>query len=345
MPEQLWQRPAFRWLVIMALLLFALATPLFAASFGAAQIDAADVWHALCHHLGGSCDVSAIKQRIVIDIRLPRVILAFVAGAGLALSGAVLQTVTRNPLADPYLFGISSGASLGAVIVIAVLGIGHGIGLPLGAFCGSALAVILVMAMSSRSGPGQVERMLLAGVATSFMLSAMTSLALYTSDPQATASVLFWTLGSFTRASWDNIWLPVVVTSSCLLLFIGFSRQLNAILAGEESARTLGVNVARLRVVMLLLSSLITATLVAYCGGIAFVGLMIPHLVRMLLGVNVLRSLLATCLAGGLFMVWIDVLARKLLPGQELPVGVITSALGSLFFLIILRRRSAGMGS
>ncbi|GAA5216796.1 FecCD family ABC transporter permease [Corallincola platygyrae] len=341
MTELLWRFPMFRVSAITALVIIALLSPMLAASFGAAQIEFADVWRATCAQLGGGCDISHIKQKIIIDIRLPRVLLAFIAGAGLALSGAVLQTVTRNPLADPYLFGISSGASFGAVMVIAVLGLGATIALPMGAFVGSALSVALVVAMSSRPGGNQIERMLLAGVAISFMFSAVTSLALYTSEPSATASVLFWTLGSFTRASWDTLWLPLLITGASLVLFLGFARQLNAVLAGEESARTLGVDVAKLRIGMLLLSSLITATLVAYCGGIAFVGLMIPHLVRMLLGVNVMRNLLATCLTGGLFMVWIDVLARKLLPDQELPVGVITSALGSLFFLIILRRRAS----
>ncbi|MFY0641959.1 MAG: iron ABC transporter permease [Bermanella sp.] len=320
-----------------------LLSAVMAVSFGAANISSGDVLSVLFNLVGADTDVSDIKQRIILELRIPRLILAFLTGAGLSLAGAVLQTVTRNPLADPYLFGIASGASFGAVLVIASIGGGAGwavgqMSITTGAFIGAALSVLIVLSLAGRGV--QIERMLLAGVAASFMFSAGTSLVLYASDPEAAASLLFWTLGSFTRANWDNLWVPSVVIISCLILFLGYSRALKAVLAGDETAKTLGVNVTRLRMGMLLLSSLLTATLVANTGGIGFVGLMIPHIVRRLLQSHQQYVLLACVLFGGVFMVWVDVLARSLVANNELPIGVITAAIGSVFFLLVLRKRS-----
>lgn len=355
-----------QWL-ILGLVILVIVTPIAAASFGAANIGFLDVLHVFITKLPQSFDtlnpttVNGITERIVMELRLPRILLAFVAGAGLSLAGSVLQTVTRNPLADPYLFGISSGASFGAVVmltlftgsglfesagVVANAGIFSGSGvfagllwfsLPFGAFIGASLSVLIVLALSGLGLNSQVERMLLSGVATSFMFGALTSLLLYFASPQATASVLFWSLGSFAKASWSLLILPTLVVGASLLIILGMKRQIMALQAGDETAHTLGVNVPKLRLNMLLLCSLITAILVATCGGIGFVGLMIPHTVRLLFPGR--QPIVLTALVGGLFMVWIDVLARCLLGNQELPVGIITAALGSFFFLLILRRR------
>lgn len=339
-------------LIAVMLLLAVLLTGLVASSFGAVDIAMADVLTAICAEVTGHCQLGGFKQQIIIDLRLPRVLLAFIAGAGLALSGAVLQAVTRNPLADPYLFGISSGASFGAVLFLTVfsgttlltLPFGPIFSLPVGAFLGSSLAVVLVLSIAGNQAVHQVERMLLAGVATSFMFSAATSGLLYQAEPQAAASILFWTLGSFARAQWTTLGFPALLICGCLVLFVGFKRHISAISAGDESAHTLGVSVAKLRLGMLLLSSLITATLVAYCGGIAFVGLMVPHLVRLVFANTGLNNFLVVSLVGGLFMIAVDLLARTLLENQEVPVGIITSAIGSVFFLMILRRRNQRRG-
>ena len=365
--------------VLVLIVIATLLTPLFAASFGAASIsfvDVISVFKSLFSHtpvpapveiLDGITatdnvsSVSSLNQRIILELRLPRILLAFVAGAGLSIAGSVLQTVTRNQLADPYLFGISSGASFGAVVVISlfsqagiftqlfdgalvVSSLGDQawwswsmLSLPVGAFIGASLSVMLVVAISGIGRTSQVERMLLSGVATSFLFGALTSLLLYFSSPQAAASVLFWSLGSFAKASWAQLWLPTVTVGASLLIMLAFKRQIMALQAGDESAHTLGVNVAKLRLSMLLLCSLITAMLVASCGGIGFVGLMIPHTVRLLFSGR--QPMILTAVLGGLFMVWIDVIARCLLTNQELPVGIITAALGSVFFLFILRHR------
>jgi iron complex transport system permease protein len=329
-------------IIIVVVLLASIFSPIAAVCFGAANIAVMDVLAAFQAMLGGTVELSDIKQRIILELRLPRVLLAFLCGAGLSLAGAVLQTVTRNPLADPYLFGISSGASFGAVLVIAAWGIGGSLtgqyAITMGAFAGSALSVMLVVSLA---GSGvQIERMLLSGVAVSFMFSSATSLVLYSSEPQAAATLLFWTLGSFAAASWTKLFLPALVISVSIAIFLAYSRPLRAILAGDESARSLGVEVNRLRVAMLLLSSLMTATLVATCGGIGFVGLMIPHIVRRLIASHSRHVLMGSAVLGGGFMIWVDVLARELLESSELPIGVITAAIGSVFFIVVMKRKS-----
>lgn len=318
-------------IALLVTVLAALFTLFTALSYGAADTSLTDVFKSIFTSTEGS-----FNTRIIVELRMPRTLLAFLAGSGLAIAGLILQTVTRNPLADPYLFGISSGASLGVVILMAFVGISTGFALSAAALAGSLVAMGLLILIAGRQQSGQVESMLLAGVALSFLFSAFTSLLLYWSDPQAVAAILFWTLGSFARAQWATLWLPFVVIVLCTFTMLSFRRQLNAMLLGDESAITLGVRVHRFRILMLVLSSLITAVLVAMCGGIGFVGLMVPHIVRFFISQGSLSGLLVTSLVGGTFMVWVDVLARTLLTNQELPVGVITAAIGSVFFLSLL---------
>ncbi|QRH02516.1 iron ABC transporter permease [Shewanella litorisediminis] len=331
-----------RELMVLALILACLLSPVFASIFGAVDIGFREAMSVYLHALIGErpVDVAYLDSRILLELRLPRILLAFVCGAGLALSGWALQLVTRNPLADPYLFGISAGASLGAIVVLS-LGITHGvllaIGLPLGAFIGASASVLVVLTLSGFGLQSQVERMLLSGVATSFLFGALGSLLLYFSSPQVTASVIFWSLGSFARAAWDMLWLPWLVFGAFVGFLLLVTRQLFALSAGDETAHALGVSVAKLRIISLLMCSLMTAVLVASCGGIGFVGLMIPHIARLLFPGS--QSLLIVAMLGGLFMVWVDVMTRSLLPPQELPVGVITAVVGSVFFLTLLFSR------
>ncbi|MGL6123855.1 MAG: FecCD family ABC transporter permease, partial [Shewanella sp.] len=255
--------------MLLVLGIITLITPIAATSFGAANISFMDVIHVFINKAMNLTQANAITERIVMELRLPRILLAFVAGAGLSLAGSVLQTVTRNPLADPYLFGISSGASFGAVVILTLFagagvvdnsdivahsGLFSGSGalsglrwfsLPIGAFIGASLSVLIVLALSGLGLNSQVERMLLSGVATSFMFGALTSLLLYFASPQATASVLFWSLGSFAKASWSLLALPTVVISASLLIILGMKRQIMALQAGDETAHTLGVNVPK----------------------------------------------------------------------------------------------------
>lgn len=309
-----------------------------ALSFGAADIAFSDVCQSIVYRIWPSeieNDVGFV-QRIIWELRMPRAILALLAGCGLAISGLILQMVTRNPLADPYLFGISSGASLGVVILITFTGGIFTVMTPVAAFIGSLIAMLMLIVIAGRRQSQQVESMLLAGVALTFLFSSFTSLLLYHTDPQAVTAVLFWTMGSFSRAQWETLLFPTVIITTCIIFMLAYRRQLNAMLLGDESAATLGINVNRFRTIMLLLSSLITATLVSMCGGIGFVGLMIPHIVRFFISQGSIFGILLTALVGGIFMIWVDILSRTILVNQELPVGVVTAATGSLFFITLL---------
>ena len=323
-------------ILIISSILLLIFTVAYAVSIGSVNLSLSQVVNALfCQ---SSCDINSIEQKIVWDIRLPRVLMALITGAGLSITGAMLQSVTRNPLADPYLFGISSGSALGAVTVMALLPAAV-ISITFGALVGGAISVALMLTLAGRSA-SHVERLLLAGVAVSFMLSAFTSLILYYSSPEIAATLLFWMMGSFSNSQWQELWMPYTMVAFGLLLFIIFRRWVSAIQAGDESAHTLGVPVSRLRLGMLIICSAITAVLVAHVGGIGFVGLMIPHICRFIVGAQIHRILVMCLLLGSTFMIWVDVIARSLLEHQVLPVGVVTSAVGSLFFFVILKSRS-----
>ncbi|WP_100067617.1 FecCD family ABC transporter permease [Shewanella benthica] len=324
-------------LFLTALIPVAVISPLIAIALGTANISLVDVVGAIWRAVNSMIEpgpMATISDRIIVELRMPRVLMAMVCGAGLAVSGSVLQSVTRNPLADPYLFGISAGASLGAIL--ALTGGISVLSLPVCAFLGSLIAVAVVMVMAR---DGQVETLVLSGVAISFLLSSMANLILYFGDPQATQMVLFWSLGSFSRATWGSLMLPAFTVIIATLIIYQFHRPLQALIAGDESAQTQGVSVLPLRLGMLLLTALMTSSLVATCGGIGFVGLMIPHVVRILTGSASASSLITTALLGAVLMVWVDLLARQILPSQELPVGVMTAMLGSVFFIGLLIKR------
>nr|WP_153664452.1 iron ABC transporter permease [Shewanella intestini] len=324
---------------LLALLIpFAIISPLIAIALGTANIHFNEVLGAITRTLMAQVSTDAktmLSDRIIVELRMPRAILAMICGAGLAVSGSVLQSVTRNPLADPYLFGISSGASLGAILALT----GGIVFLPLSvcAFLGSLIAVAVVVVMAR---DGQVETLVLSGVAISFLLSSIANLLLYFSDPQAMQAVLFWSLGSFSRATWSTLITPAVIVATAIVIIYQFQRPLQALMVGDESAHTQGVAVLPLRLGMLILTALMTSSLVATCGGIGFVGLMIPHIIRILIGSASASSLIATALLGGVLMVWVDLLARLILPAQELPVGVMTAMLGSVFFIGLLIKRN-----
>ncbi|WOT06768.1 FecCD family ABC transporter permease [Shewanella youngdeokensis] len=328
--------------VLLAILIpLAVISPLVAIVLGTANISLTEVIGAISRTVINCFEPDykmMLADRIIIELRMPRALMAMVCGAGLAVSGSVLQSVTKNPLADPYLFGISAGASLGAIL--ALTGGLTFLPLPICAFLGSLIAVAVVVVMAR---DGQVETLVLSGVAISFLLSSIANLVLYFGDPQAMQAVLFWSLGSFSRATWDTLMVPGFIVLFATIIIYQFQRPLQALMAGDESAHTQGVAVLPLRLGMLMLTALMTSSLVAACGGIGFVGLMVPHIVRMLIGSASSSSLIATALLGGVLMVWVDLLARLILPSQELPVGVMTAMLGSVFFIGLLVKRKQGI--
>jgi len=301
--------------------------------FGVVELGHQAVWQCITQ----SCEKS-IYDTILWEIRFPRILLGFLAGFGLALAGALMQNVTRNPLADPYLFGIVSGAGLGATLTQYLPASMQFITLPLASFLGSLLAVGIILIVLFQNNFRRIEHLLLAGVAVSFLLSSLTSFALYSGEAFSSNRVIFWLMGSLARADTSALlWIfPVIAISTVIALLLG--RQLDALLLSDDSARTLGIKVERLRIIVLILCAAITAVIVSYCGGISFIGLMIPHIVRPFVGITSAKLFIAVGLIGGCFLVWVDVIARTALGGQEIPIGVITSAMGSLFFLALLRK-------
>ncbi|MBV1910575.1 MAG: iron ABC transporter permease [Kangiellaceae bacterium] len=321
----------------VCLLIFSI---MFATSVGSVQVSLDNVFQSVfvCPHRPDNCGVEVLYQKIVWQIRLPRILMALLTGIGLSVTGAILQSITRNPLADPYLFGISSGSALGAVLVIWTVS-SSAISITLGALIGGISSVLLMLTLAGRSAT-QVERLLLSGVAVSFMLGAFTSLVIYYSDPETASALLFWMMGSFANSDWGDLPLPTLTTFIGIALFVVYRRWISAIQAGDEGAFTLGVPVNQLRLAMLIICSIITAVLVAQVGGIGFVGLMIPHICRFIVGSQLHKVLFMCITLGGSFMIWVDVIAHSFLEAQVLPVGIVTSAIGSLFFFVILKTRS-----
>lgn len=313
-----------------------------ALGFGPASVPLKDVWAIIGVHMGVDAGGgwSRSQDHIVWLIRAPRVVLGALVGAGLALVGTALQAVTRNPLADPHLLGISSGAALGAVLVVLYLGDFLGVfSLPIAAFIGAASSMLLVLVIAQRGGRLESDRLLLAGVAVSFVMMALVNLLLYTADHHAAASVVFWMLGGLGSARWDVLWLPAICVLGGICTLFVTARGLNALVSGEQTAISLGFNCERLRLQVFISTSLLTGVLVSLSGAIGFVGLMVPHMARALVGAEHRRLVPVSALLGALFLVWVDVVARTIIAPEDLPIGVATAALGGLFFILLLKRR------
>ncbi|WP_460949743.1 FecCD family ABC transporter permease [Pseudomonas marginalis] len=285
-----------------------------------------------------------IDEGVVWNYRLTRALVAAACGAGLATCGVILQSLLRNPLADPYLLGISAGASTGAVLV-ALMGVGGGlISLSAGAFVGAmaafALVILLARASGSASGTGQI---ILAGIAGSQLFNALTAFLITKSASSEQArGILFWLLGNLSGVRWPSVWLAVPVAVVGLAVCLWHRRALDAFTFGSDSAASLGIPVRRVQFVLVGCAALVTAVMVSIVGSIGFVGLVIPHAVRLLLGTGHSRLLPASALGGALFLIAADVLSRTLIKGQVIPVGVVTALVGApVFALILIGRRNA----
>ncbi|MDE1169068.1 MAG: iron ABC transporter permease [Pseudomonas sp.] len=331
---------AWRWLLaVLALLTLSLSIAL-AVSLGEMTIPLGVTIKALLNGLGlGDYPLPRIQQGIIWEYRLSRALAAACCGAGLAVCGAVLQALLRNALAEPYVLGVSAGASTGAVLVM-LLGLGGGlIGISLGAFLGAALActLVLLLAAGIRGGPTQV---ILAGVAGSQLFNALTAWIVSTSaNAEQARSVMFWLLGSLGGVRWPDVYLLAAVVAAGLLVCLLFARALDAFVFGEDAARTLGVAVAPVRLLLFGVTALITASIVSVVGAVGFVGLVVPHMARFLVGPGHVRLLLASVLIGAHFMVLADIASRLIVPGQVLPIGVVTALVGAPAFAFLLYRR------
>ncbi|MFC5993233.1 FecCD family ABC transporter permease [Pseudonocardia hispaniensis] len=339
---------ASRWgfrVVLLALAVGVVLSVVAAVSVGPIGVPPSVVWRSVWAHLldrAGSGDWPATQDTIVWEVRLPRVLLSVVVGAGLSVAGVVFQALVRNALADPYILGASSGASVGAAAVL-LLGVLSSLGayaLAGGAFAGAAAAVTLVFLAAQDRGRVSPLRLVLCGVAVAGVCSSLTSLIVITDDDiDAARAVMSWTLGSLASARWDLLGLPSAVVVIGTLWLLLRARRLNSLSLGDETARTLGVDLRRFRAELIVVASLVTGAVVAVSGAIGFVGLMVPHMVRLVVGADHRRLLPVAALGGAIYLAWVDVAARTLLQPREIPIGVLTALLGGPFFVALIRRR------
>ena len=321
---------------------FLLLLSMVAVTQGSVPIAAGQLWQSLKLLATAASETEyAMAHRIIIELRLPRVLLGLMVGAGLALTGLLLQTVTRNELADPYLFGLSSGSAAGAVFVITFTGDVLGLfTLPLAAMTGglaSVAAVLLLLRGYANHSPGQ---MILAGLSVSFLFNALTYGMTFLGDQRAAQTVLFWTMGGLGTARWNNLLLPFIGLATVLIFALRRNVALDALLTGDLTAHSLGVAPEKLRQQTFLVCAMATACFVATSGVIGFIGLMVPHLVRHWTGPLHRKAFLPTLLIGAALLVGSDLLSRILLAPQELPVGVITAGVGAIFVMRIVLRNS-----
>ncbi|MFT2692913.1 FecCD family ABC transporter permease [Clavibacter zhangzhiyongii] len=330
-----------------------LAAPLvlaIAMGVGSVSVSPLHVAQVVLHHALGADPlgpgVDPIDDQIVWEYRAPRVLLALVTGAALALAGTVLQTLIRNPLADPFVLGIASGASLGAVAALVVGASAAGILATLGvtgaAFAGALGTLALVLALGRRGGRVDPARLVLVGVSISSLLQALTSWLQLQASPDQIAGVLFWLLGSVSGASWTSLALPASALALGLVGLLGGARTLDALLLGDDRAASLGVDLSRSRTILFAVSALLTAAAVSVAGGVGFVGLIAPHLVRLVVGPGHRRLLPLAALVGGLFLVLADLAGRTLTAPRELPLSIVTALVGVPVFLAVLLRADGG---
>ncbi|WP_200943021.1 putative F420-0 ABC transporter permease subunit [Cellulomonas sp. Root485] len=328
-------------LLVLAGLAALVVTVLVTVTIGPADLGVAEVARSIAGHLGLPVEgVPRLHDAIVWDLRLPRVLTAAAVGAGLALAGAVMQSLTRNPLADPYLLGLSSGASLGAV---AVLVVGVSLLLPVAAFAGALLALVATLALARSGSTLSPGRTVLAGLAVSQMAAAGTSFVIFwSSTGDSYREILNWLLGSLAGATWASVaiaGIAVVAVGTVLLLS---ATRLDAFAFGDTSAAALGIDVDRTRWTLMTVVALLTGAMVAVSGAIGFVGLILPHAVSSLTGPAHRRLLPVAALSGAVFLIWADTLARTVFDPRELPVGIVTALIGVPVFAFLLRR---GKGS
>ncbi|MCQ2069717.1 MAG: iron ABC transporter permease [archaeon] len=308
-------------------------------SFGHLAIGNFDSWH------------SGVQYDIVINVRAPRVAMAAVVGASLAMAGVVMQATVQNPLADPYILGMSSGASLGATIAIAI-GVSGFLGSLFGsygiaacAFMGSFFSAMAVLALSSAGGRTTSVKLVLSGTIIASLFGAVSNLIVVLfANKDEMQEISFWLMGSFANSTWTEITIPAAALIVSVVYLFTQIRNLNTMLAGDEVATTLGIDLSKKRRIYVVFTALMTATSVCFCGMIGFVGLIIPHVVRGLTGTNHWKLLPVSAMVGAIFLVVSDILCRILVSGSELPIGIITAFCGAPVFAYIMIKRTYNFG-
>lgn len=344
------ERKKFR-VILMLLFGILLISIIFSMSIGAMNIDPGITYKIILKNLFGiQFDNSEIlssgaSYNIIWKIRFPRVLLGLITGMGLALSGAVMQASVQNSLAEPYILGISSGATLGATFSI-MLGISGMKLFPSGgiafwAFIGAIGATAAVLLLSSMGGRPSSSKMVLSGTVINAICSSLSNYIISIgNNTEGIQTLKFWTMGSLASSKWDNLLFPAVVVCIVCIFFLFQSRILNTMLIGDEAAITLGINLSKYRKLYMSITALLIGVLVSSCGIIGFVGLIIPHISRSIVGTEHRRLIPFTILLGGLFMIWADAYARIAIPNAELAIGIVTSLIGAPFFVYILVRNN-----
>ena len=318
---------------------------IFAIHIGAVDLTPEWIYQIMINHLSGkevyAVEWPAFADGIVWGMRLPKVLVASCVGAGLSLVGIMMQAMTKNSMADPYLLGISSGASCGATAAILVgsLPVIGAVTVQAGAFVGAIVSSVLVFIMAGASGRVSSTKLILSGTAISSLFSAMSSLLIFMqNNDRKLSSVLFWMTGSFASAAWKDV-LPVLVALViCIAVMLLLNKALDALLLGEEIAITIGVDVPKMKILIIIMSALVTGIMVSVSGTIGFVGLVVPHISRSLVGTTHRRMVPFAALLGAILMIWADAIARVVVAPSELPIGVVTAFIGAPFFLLLLRK-------
>lgn len=337
---------------VIALTITLAGTVVTAIAIGSTYIEPGEVYKVLlCKLTNGEVysDVgSVMTQNIIWEIRFPRVLLGAICGSGLALCGVLMQCVTKNPIAEPYILGISSGASCGAVAVI-VLGGMSSLGInsvTTGAFVGSLISGVLVFAIGTQMGKTtSTTRLVLSGMAISTIFSALTNLLIYSAENSNQAkSALFWTIGSLGGAKWEVLLFPFIMLVVVMIAALIMSKSLDILLLGDDSAIILGINIKLIKSIILILATLLTSALVAITGAIGFIGLVVPHICRTIAGSDHKKLIVLSSLIGAIFLIVSDVIARGLFPPIEIPIGIITSLVGGPFFLYLISKKNYSFG-
>ncbi len=310
------------------------------ATLGSYDLDFLDVYQVIFNHILNWGEPETVKVFVVWQLRLPRIIMGIVAGFGLAIAGAAMQGIMKNPLADPYTTGISAGAGFGAAIAI-ILGLGLGAGeyaIIINAFLFSLIPTFIIIGLTRFRKPTP-SMMVLAGIATMYIFTAMTSLFMISADPNSVQAVYIWTVGTLDKASWSSIPIVFAVMVLGSLFLQGMAKNLNVMGMGDAGAKSLGVNVERSRVLILVVISLMTAAIVSFTGVIGFIGLVSPHVVRIFLGSDNKFLLPASGLFGAALLLGADAVARTIIAPTILPVGIITAFIGGPLFLYLIMQR------
>lgn len=331
-------------LYIALLIIALLVTMLVATSVGSIHIAVTDVFKVIANHIPGvSFDVSHVKASsvfIIEHVRLPRILLSALVGGVLAVVGTSFQAIFKNPMADPYVMGVSSGAAFGATVatLLGLSGVAFGFGyVSLAAFAGGLTTAFIVYSLAKTGPKVSTTGILLAGIVMSSILSSMISLMMMFNQDEI-GNIVNWTFGSFNASTWTEVKVVLLPLGIGIIVLMTFARELNAMVLGEEQATNLGVNVQRFKQITLVISAFLAAFAVSISGIIGFVGLIVPHLFRMIFGANHKILLPVSLVGGALFLLICDTIARTAITGIEIPVGIITSVFGGPFFLYLLRK-------